>query len=102
MPPKKVLSPGRAYLSRLELPPSPATYITAVEICLVKPTNQAELTMSLPLASVTPLVPVLPATGRLRVWTERPVPFSTTLDRAKVTSRAMSALTTRSLAGFAS
>ena len=43
----------------------PATYNTAVEICLVKPTNQAELTMSLPLASVTPLVPVLPATGRL-------------------------------------
>ena len=45
--------------------------------------------------TVTPLVPVLPATGRLSVCTERPVPFSTTLDSAKVTSSATSALIAR-------
>ena len=55
------------------MPLSPATNITAVEICLVYPTNHAEV-----IASSTPLVPVLPATGRSSEAARRPVPSSTT------------------------
>ena len=87
-------SPPTPFIDRLVLPSADGrNSATAVEICGVYPTNQAERLLS--------VVPVLPATGRPTAWAFVPVPKEsvTTCCMASVTCVAMSASNTRAGCG---